>query len=357
MNHRVLHIMPDSARDPSQLYLGSTKDIRCRTEYFQARGIPFDEISVKDRSDTYLLSKLKSLDMSQYNLAILEIPFYPKSLRYLHRQCRNMQIWVRPATAEFYHQTHMLLARGQQLSIADMLPGVRRCLGDIRRMFVRLRLDYISARRSDHVLSISEWETQHYWRCLAGDSKVNTVPYFVPQDHLPRSHGSKEKKDQCVCLMSSKVNPLLADAARNFLRLVDRLGQRCPQWSFCITGDISEGRLKIPRRVMPTGFLATPDSILGESRAMVVLSDYGFGFKTKILDAVENQCYVLMPSKLYGRLPKGMHSYCKVVDLSSVDSFAKALESCSDPFPAGSANEVMRSQAFDILDSLIATIS
>jgi hypothetical protein len=82
------------------------------------------------------------------------------------------------------------------------------------------------------------------------------------------------------------------------------------------------------------------------------LSDLGYGFKTKILEAIMAKTYVLLPGKLYDRLPLEMRPFCRVVDPKSADSFLEALEACRQPFPPGDPNEVMRNQAYDSLDEI-----
>lgn len=83
---------------------------------------------------------------------------------------------------------------------------------------------------------------------------------------------------------------------------------------------------------------------------MAILSDYGFGFKTKILDAILHSCYVLLTPGLYNRLPDVIKQFCLVVDPKDSNAFRRALESCLNPFPEVDANALLRSQAFAALD-------
>lgn len=106
-----MHIVKDSIADPDQLYLGSTKDIRGMTEYFEDRNIPFDEISAKGRSDMQLLKQLRGMNLDKYTMALFEYPRYPASLLFLRRHFPDMKLLVRSHNAEFYHQLHIILAR------------------------------------------------------------------------------------------------------------------------------------------------------------------------------------------------------------------------------------------------------
>jgi GDP-D-mannose dehydratase len=101
--------------------------------------------------------------------------------------------------------------------------------------------------------------------------------------------------------------------------------------------------------------LDTPFDLLAESRAIAILSDYGMGFKTKILEAIYYKCYVLVTNKLYRRLPIEVKPYCIVVDTDSSISFRDAMERCLQPYPDGNPNEALRSQAFTALDELVCS--
>jgi hypothetical protein len=112
----------------------------------------------------------------------------------------------------------------------------------------------------------------------------------------------------------------------------------------------------LPEKLVPgirlTGLLDSPFTILSESRAVAVLSDFGFGFKTKILDAVLNQCYVLVTKGLYNRLPIAFKPFCFIVDLNKPETFRDALENCLKPFPICDINSILRTQAYAALDDV-----
>ena len=216
--------------------------------------------------------------------------------------------------------------------------------------FKRLVTDYLCAKRSDYVLSITLWEKENYWKKLTNISKVKVTPFYLTDFYQHDCPAEAKKKPQCICLMTAVFTPLVLDAAKNFSRMVKMLGQGFPEWSFCITGDPDIYKLKLTERITATGFLENPLNIQAESRAIAVLSNYGFGFKTKILEAIQCKCYILISWKLYQRLPEQVKPYCIVVDLDSVESFAKALEKSMLPYPDGNPNSEFREQAFASLD-------
>jgi len=344
---RVLHVVPDSVAIPKHLFLGSTKDVRGRTEYLKTRGIPFDEIVIENRSDALLLKKLRDLNLARYTTVLFELPVYPASLRFLRRKFSQIKLLTRSINAEFYHRLHFTLARLQHVNRSKVLR-------DFKHSLSCLRLDFLCARYSDHVLSITQWEKDHYWRFMTGVSKVINVPYFLPGSYCHAAKPVAEKKMQCLCLMSTTQStlPFLLDAAKRFTRLVEMLGRNFSEWDFYITGDFPANCLSLPKRVTPTGFLDTPFEIMAASRAVALLSDYGFGFKTKLLDAIQCKCYALVTKGLYQRLPVEVQPYCIVVDTGSVESFKNALEKCLEPYPEENPNEALRSQAFAALDEI-----
>jgi glycosyltransferase involved in cell wall biosynthesis len=156
-------------------------------------------------------------------------------------------------------------------------------------------------------------------------------------------------------MLSTRINPFLLDAGKRFARLVDGLGPACPGWGFCVTGDCPPEALALPARVRNLGFVDSPFAVLAESRAVALLSDYGFGFKTKILDAVRHGCYTLTTRKLYRRLPAEVRPYCVVVEDESAGAFARALEASLRPYPGGDPNAAFRRQAFAALDEVFCS--
>ncbi len=354
---KILHVVPDSVAVQNNIYLGSTKDIRGRTEYFLARAIPFEELLVKSRSDQYLLEKLKAIDLEQYYAIIFDLALYPKAMKYVRTSFPNIKLIARSHNAYFYHWLHYFWASHKNSTNRYSKKTLENNSQYLRLAIERLKLDIICARLSDYMLTIVDWEKENYWKFLISTKKIRTLPYFLPKAYEIEV-AETPKKNQCVCLMSTgtgTVLPLLQDALLNFNKLVEKLEANNPEWNFFVTGDLSRQINAYPDRVKLTGFLESPLPLLMESRAMALLSDYGFGFKTKLLDAIQSGCYILIPKKLYNRLPVECKPFCIVVDLNSVQSFKDALEYSKTPFPSGDLNAQFKERAFSILDELLMT--
>lgn len=341
----VLHVVPESIRDPRHRFLGSTKDVRGRTEYFRDRGLRVLEVAAPGRSDAALLRELRRLDLERFSAAFFELPLYPASLRFVRRRAPRVRLLTRSINAEFLHQLDH--ARGRA-------PLGRRALHLVTALR-RLRLDRACSRLSDSLLCITDWERDHYWNRIAPERKVRCLPYFLPTEYLPAPAPEQPRRPDCVCLMSSTsgVAPLAADASRNFFRLVEGLGAAAPEWRFLITGDLPLSGPAPPARVIRTGLVENPYDLLSPARAVALLTDLGHGFKTKILDAAVNGCRVLVTDRLYRRLPAEIRPCCLVVDLRSVDSFREALRRSLEPLPGPHPNEQLRARAFGVLDELL----
>lgn len=344
METKILHVFKSVYTLPQRHFLGSTKDIRGRTEYFHERNISYDEFLVDEKDNYRRNIALRIKDkLHEYTAAILEMTFSPDAASYIRRHSPNTKVLVRSHNAELLHRWDWV--RATKLW--------RRSAGLLTRPIRNFLFDYFSGRRADYVLSIDRWETNHYWMRFADESKLKHVPFFLPEPYLSELPRNTPKELRCVNFTSSIPNPLIIDATRNFVGAVRNLNNRCKEWSFCITGDQSKFSVDSCRRIHWTGYLESPYEVLAESQAMALLSDYGYGFKTKILEAIMAKVYILMTNGLYKRIPDEIRPYCVPVNIRSTDSFQNALEQCRKPYPDGDPNREFRDQAFAALDEVL----
>jgi hypothetical protein len=340
----ILHIVPDSVGDSRYRFLGSTKDIHGRLEYFRSRDVDVSQVEVPRRSDIALLAKLKSIDVNRFDVVLMEVPVYPRSMAYLRRRTPRLKVVSRSINAELPHRLDALrLATSAGMRVARVRELVKRSL-----------LDFVCARLACVVLAITEWEARHYWARLAGRSRVVTVPYFVPAAYLGDSNARTEAKKErlCVCLTSvaEQSTPFVLDAARNFVSVVASLGDRCQDWRFALTGNVGELSLRLATRVEALGVVDDPNSTLARSRALAVLTNYGYGFKTKLLDAAVQRTFALVGPHQYQRLPFAIRPSCVVVAEMSAAAFEDALARTLAGPPPGDINAHFREQAFAALD-------
>jgi len=398
----VLHIVHDSVENKRKRYLGSTKDIRGRSAYFADCGIVVREVASKDRSDELMREMLEGMDLSQCHAALFEGETYIESLRYLKENHPSILRLVRAHNANLPHFVDQFRGRVRMLSepvfhrpvhqgyrkvlawmfriyrtprriykalrrfygglrqgdILDHLPNIR-LMRDMHFALLRYRKDIECAELADYVLAICDWERQYYWGPLAGQTKVTTVPYFLPGIYA-ETIPTVSRENICVCFMGTgvKIMPLLYDAGINTVKLVRQLGDRLPDWRFYLTGNLKPanafgniGRMK------STGHVADPLALLAQARVVTILSDLGMGFKTKILEALMAGCWVFVTEELYGRIPEALRPGCKIIQPDSAELFEKALMESLQAPPAIDYNALLRAEAFAALDRLLPFVS
>lgn len=145
-----------------------------------------------------------------------------------------------------------------------------------------------------------------------------------------------EKERLCLSLGASSANPLIQHAVKEFNRRVRGLKGSMPEWQFAVTGDMEGYSGPMADRVQFMGMLDDPYTAVAKASAIALLSGYGGGFKTKILEAMVAKARLLAPRSLLKKLPEVLLPYCIEVVPGSTRSFAEALEQCAEPFPGGS---------------------
>ncbi|MBK8781540.1 MAG: hypothetical protein IPO22_06985 [Anaerolineales bacterium] len=355
---KILHIVPESFTIPHLRYLGSTKDILGRIEYFADRALDVDQLVV-ERSDETLLERLRSVPLERYAVVFVEIPVYPLSIEFIRQTSPKTKVICRSINAELYHQLHTFLSNStyQWRNGAGVFSSFLSNLRLLKGSHYRLKLDYKCGNASNILFSITDWETRYYWNYIVG-SKARNLPYFLPAKYEEEIHshvGAKE--DICVSFMGVNVGAgsFLADSLYNFNKLVGGLKDGCPNWRFMATSDTSDvgSDIHLTERITTTGFLKSPYPLLSRAKAVAILSPYGYGFKTKILEAIVAGCYVLLPYQLKKRLPDMVKPFCIEVDLTSTASFKQALSQCMEPFPVGNPNTGLKLEAFAALDAAL----
>ncbi len=346
MTLRVLHIYKKEYRNTQQYYLGSVKDIRSRTEYFHERGIVHEEFIISGKFFSPLdFERASSQIKDHYDAVIMEMTFSPYLLRILRKITPNAILMVRSHNAELFHRIHWALAQGAS-------PTALRFLFQAIKNFA---LDIFCAKLSDFILSISPWEADRYWKRIASPGKVKYVPFFLPNSYVKELRHDDKKRKLCVHLGSGLNNPLIADATKNFLSAVKSLDSDFADWEFMATGAAPPYVAGVSAPIQWIGVIPDPYRVLRSAKAMALLSDYGMGVKTKIVEAALARCFIILPKILYNRQPDEIRPYCIPIDLKSKGYFAKALVRSCIEFPAGDPNLLLRRKAFAVLDNVMGT--
>ena len=91
---RLLHVVPKSFLSEQHRYLGSTKDIAGRVQYFQDRDLRSDLLA-HDKTMETVLSVLGSADLSAYTHVLIEKANYGAVFRHLRRKAPGAKIIFR----------------------------------------------------------------------------------------------------------------------------------------------------------------------------------------------------------------------------------------------------------------------
>ena len=335
---RVLHVFKDVILDPKHFYLGSTKDIRCRTAFFDAARIDYQELSMdqNDEPDRFTLEALRHMALDPFRAILFEHTIFPKSAAYIKTTHPHLRILVRSHNAEFYHRLHYALGA---LKYSSVMISLRWLAHSIQKY----REDKLCARYADYILSISEWESRHYWPRFAAPEKIKTAPFFLSDPYLQEIRSrSRPKSNLCVCLTSTVMGPFLYDALHHFQKMAAKTIPRLRGWEFHVTGRIPKKWRKRQQQIIYGGLMESPLDILNQARAMCILSDLGFGFKTKILESIMCGCYVLVPPKLYRRLPEVIKPFCHIINLKDHLTFREALAESTKPLPEIDPNRILK---------------
>jgi hypothetical protein len=343
MKH-ILHVYKKSYHNPEHHYLGATKDIMARKEYFKYRNISTVDILVKEKTRYgHALETSVKINWSRCDAVILEMTFSPKAIHLIRNKAPQAKVLVRSHNAELLHRLNWAYTQG--LSKKGL-----RYFAQAGKYFL---CDLKCGSNADAILSIDEWESKKYWPHLSKKDNVKYLPFYLTKSYENQLVSNNIKHNYCVNFTSSSMNPIIRDSTLNFVDLIKRIDGKSKDWKFFITGDSKKLNLKLPNHVVATGWLDTPYSILKKAKAITLLSDYGYGFKTKILEAIVSKVYVIMTSGLYNRVPLDIKPYCIPVDIKSPETFLHAIEKSKEPFPSGNPNILRRQTAYKVLDKII----
>ena len=90
---------------------------------------------------------------------------------------------------------------------------------------------------------------------------------------------------------------------------------------------------------------------------MTILSNYGFGFKTKILEALMAGCWVFLTQEVYDRIPELLRPGCKIIPLDCQETFEQSLQESVESPPQIDYNSALKQQAFTALDQVMHSIT
>jgi len=197
--------------------------------------------------------------------------------------------------------------------------------------FRLLLTDWMSARHANTVYSISQWETENYWRRIPGCGNAFWLPYFTPDYLLPRSHAGE--RNIILCLTSSLEHRKTRDLVSRFARFAETAKSISKSMTFAVSGDLSKWKMRIPSSVELTGLISDLPSYMARVKAVALVSPLGYGFKTTIADAIAGGCYVIVHPSIYNRCPDMLRPACIPLATLSARDVGNALHRMEAPYP------------------------
>ena len=138
--------------------------------------------------------------------------------------------------------------------------------------------------------------------------KIKYVPYYLTDQLLseikPREGNDSNQK--YLIYGSSYIQNQRLD--QKIMYLSGFVGKFPKDIKISYTGPIIK-HLKTKERMHNIGDLESPLPVLHSYSALFVLDSSGWGFKTKILEAIMAGCYVIMRPEIALRVPLALHPY------------------------------------------------
>lgn len=234
---------------------------------------------------------------------------WPEAMAEIRRRCPRARQVLRTVNAESLQ--HWVRAEKSWRS-------PRGFLRDIYGFLRLLRRDRQCARIVDALAGISPWDDARYWRRLTRAAKVRTVPYVCPWPELlpnvrPRAWADRE--NTIVCLAGTR-DPIGRGHLEGFAALARR--PEFSSWRFVASAGLMGGDcVSLPDRVERIGRIEEPWDVLCRIKAVAVLSEWGYGFKTTIADALAAGTHALVHPRQHARLSEEHRRLAIAVDAAA----------------------------------------
>jgi hypothetical protein len=228
----------------------------------------------------------------------------------------------------------------------------------VRALYGAVRLGWRDARCrriADTLLGISAWDNEHYWRHLPGRARIHHLPYWSPWGALrpgsrPRPWADRE---DLVVSMPGARDAIGGGSVRGLTRLSRELRKRPAGggWRFQLTQGVLAGGGAVPESegIEVLQHTVEPWDLLCRARALAVLTPFGFGTQTTIIDGLAAGAHVLVHPRLVRRLPTEIAGACLAVDPwreNDLDGLLGRLR--SEPKPDG-LNDRLRDRGLRVI--------
>lgn len=330
----VVHVIPSGVF--ANTYHGSYKDTISRVRFLETRVDGYRQICL-DVDDPR--GVLRVIDPGTRPSFLIEYSSFPNVVRTLRRQFPKAFIAVRSHNLEplQHFDNHGWWPTKGPLWLTYGMGHL-------------FRSDLICKRYASAIWSISDWENRVYWNRLPGRAAVQWFPYSCPAHLLPPSTTPLEHRHRIACMPTSEKNRKSWDLVTRFIAFAEKMKEVTrDQFEYVITGRLSDWGLPDSSAVAYTGMVDDLNSFLQSVRAVAMLSDKGYGFKTTIGDAIANGALAIVDAGLNRRCPRVFDEGLIVLNSLSPPDIAAAAQQLGSRQSIPELDLRCREQALQIL--------
>jgi hypothetical protein len=294
----VLLIVPSDVNPRLNNYNGGAKDIQSMYEQIRSLGISCDVISVSRRTGhalRLLLSNQNRVLLYSSKQIILSIPGSSGGILLYLRLLGLPNLIFRSHNAELLHRLDWLKS---SRSFGSFIMSLRKLiLGSLSDLMV--------ATFATDILSISQSEIRLYWSRLFPwtSRKLHYFPFMSPS-HISAilSVGPQSDFENSLAMIVGgfKKGTLISRPDKQFIEHGSKVKDFVHANGFSLVS-VGEG---VSYKFCDTnyGHATEFDMLLRNTSLVIVPSSIGWGFKTKIADAVTLHQSIILPRKQYDRL-------------------------------------------------------
>ena len=331
---KIVHLIPRGVLDNS--YHGSFKDVVSRVKLFEHSTGDYRQVVVDGDDPSALANEWCDWADSAF---LIEYSYYPKITRALRTRFPKAFIAVRSHNIEplqHLHNHSWWSSRGP----AWVGYGMARLFwGDV-----------IVKRYADVIYSISDWERVRYWGRIPGKATQEWLPYHCPDHLIGAKPSSSVERTRIVCMPTSVKGRKSLDLVRRFISFAELAKEQDAPYEFLITGNLESWPPPRSEAVRYTGMVEDLAPFFCTVKAVCILSDLGYGFKTTIADALANGTAVIVHKRLKQRFFSMLGETLISLEADSPRSVREALRHLQEQrFLQSNPNDEFRQRSHDIL--------
>ena len=310
---KILYVNANPVGKTSLIRSGGFKGMQIFEDALKAN-FNITVINAKKGDSLGLIMTLRDRNLAEYSHAFFHYTDFWLAACWMAVTQPKLKLVFRSHNAEFWHWIDHAICS----LIIKRPTGIKHIITAFRKAFG----EFVCGLVAHRIATITPWEKQFYWHRFVNKSKVFTVPYFEPNQNsmpIPQKH-------RIIVLVSSpNYSAFSTDMVINFDKLVGKLGAGYPDWKFVVTGERDTSPDLTSERVSFIGLVDDLEDILISAKAVAMPTNFGYGFKTRILEALNYGCTPIVNKLQFERLPKNIQKHCYCLDPKDPKSFEDCL--------------------------------